>query len=313
MQGSQPPDPHKYLPWEQSSLAVLGDSGLLRLGAATEANFRILGLRRAGGDRLARAIRRFAECRKLSAANPARFRGLATAYAEAGRVVVEHYLMSRVLRDRPTMLSDAVAGKLQASLGGADRPSEDRNPIARNTQFEMYVFTLLVLGGCYVRVDEPDLRTTFGDEIIGIAAKRVASPRKLIVRSQEAAGQLSNQGLRGFIALNMDQQVTLPTPPADSIPAEQRGARFNAAMQPLFKVERALCANPAVIGMLVFLRCTFQMDASAKSESLNEYFVQVREFTNGDGPSDEARSFFERLFEGCRAASRLLSLALDSS
>ena len=41
-------------------------------------------------------------------------------------------------------------------LSGADVPDTERNPLARNTQFELYVGAYLTMGGVRVGIGEPD-------------------------------------------------------------------------------------------------------------------------------------------------------------
>jgi hypothetical protein len=133
-------------------------------------------------------------------------------------------------------------------LSGADTEDDDRNPRARNTQFELYVAATLIMGDVGVRLAEPDLRLEYFGEEVGIAAKRVRSLKQLIRRAKDGAEQLRRSGVRGFVALNVD--VILKTDGQGLITTEQLDERIVA----LRDVDDVLSQEPGVIGSLAFGR-----------------------------------------------------------
>lgn len=86
---------------------------------------------------------------------------------------------------------------------------EGRDGRPRNVQFELTVATNFRLASCAVYDGEPDILLLFGQETVGIAAKRVRSlnPTQLRKRAKEAAEQIDNSEMRGWVALNLDARV----------------------------------------------------------------------------------------------------------
>ncbi len=95
---------------------------------------------------------------------------------------------------------------LNLAVLGADKEHVDSNPKARNTQFELFVAALLVLGGAEVISGEPDLRLLYWGRHVGIAAKRVRSTShdQIEKRILEGARQLGKNRLEGFVAINIE-------------------------------------------------------------------------------------------------------------
>jgi hypothetical protein len=113
-------------------------------------------------------------------------------------LIVEHLLPAAPPAD-PVMLA-----KLKHILGGAALPSEDANPLARSTQFELYVAALCARGGLPVKFREPDCIVTAAGVRLGIAAKRAGGPQvhRLFV---QATSQLRKAKLDGVVALSFDR------------------------------------------------------------------------------------------------------------
>jgi hypothetical protein len=84
--------------------------------------------------------------------------------------------------------------KLQKLLGGPDVPNDKAETKAQDYQFEFFVASLVRLGGVLgVHAGEPDIRIQFGNQAIGIAAKRVSSRQQLIKRIRKAIDQTEAQ------------------------------------------------------------------------------------------------------------------------
>jgi hypothetical protein len=86
-------------------------------------------------------------------------------------------------------------------LSGAPTPTDDRNHLARNTQFELYVADLFTMGDVSAKLGEPDILLDYCGSVCGVAAKRVRSLRQAVRRADEAADQLKSHQLRGFVAV----------------------------------------------------------------------------------------------------------------
>ncbi|MDE0258558.1 MAG: hypothetical protein OXR82_09270 [Gammaproteobacteria bacterium] len=95
--------------------------------------------------------------------------------------------------------------KMQRMLDDPLVPSGQQSP-GRDVQFELLLAAMFHLGGAEVVTGEPDLRITYREETIGVAAKRITSLNSstLSTRVREAVRQINGSRLRGWIALNLD-------------------------------------------------------------------------------------------------------------
>jgi hypothetical protein len=153
--------------------------------------------------------------------------------------------------------------KIAEIIRGAD-VGEGRDSRARDSQFELATAAQLRLGGVGVYGGEPDLLIDFGNERVGIAAKRVRSPRSdtLDQRVESAVSQIQRSGLRGFIALNIDQRFAEGDLPYDR-------PEMLRAMHDIFEsVSRYRNAHrhPEVLGVMVFGYTTRLITSSDSSE-----------------------------------------------
>jgi hypothetical protein len=113
------------------------------------------------------------------------------------------------------------------ALNGADLEEEDANPVARNTQFELYVAAALTAGDLPNVIGEPDIVLRFRNELLGVAAKRVQSMSKLATRGREAVKQICRHRdakaiSRGIVALNVDLPALGQGPPAGLLDGSRR-------------------------------------------------------------------------------------------
>ncbi len=95
--------------------------------------------------------------------------------------------------------------KLREVLGGAPLPSQDANPHARNTQFELYVAALFQRAGIPTLLREPDGIITAGSVRLGVAAKRPGGPKHVRRLVRDGAKQLRDVGLPGIVAISLDR------------------------------------------------------------------------------------------------------------
>ena len=124
---------------------------------------------------------------------------------EAFRTLVESFFIVRAADPGDPTQRDS----LPRLLEGAETPGRDANPKARSTQFELFVYSLLRLGGVSgVSMGEPDIRIQACTEFLGLAVKRLTSPAALEKRVKEAAGQIRDSGASGLIVLGLDPFVT---------------------------------------------------------------------------------------------------------
>lgn len=102
--------------------------------------------------------------------------------------------------------------KLEEMFGGGLSADDSH---ARNTQYELYVPALFVIGQFDVRRGSPDSQVRIFDEYLGVEAKRIRSTnsdtlrRTLSRAARQVVGQSSSQIIevvqyRGLIAINLD-------------------------------------------------------------------------------------------------------------
>lgn len=120
---------------------------------------------------------------------------------EAHRTLAESYVITSAL-DQPDETLRATLARL---LQGHDSANGDSRSTPRDMQFELLIAALMKLGGIPdVVMGEPDIRFHLGAQVLGVAAKRVRSRRKLRERVGEALRQLEQNSMDGIIALNVD-------------------------------------------------------------------------------------------------------------
>src|SRR5256712_12658912 len=101
----------------------------------------------------------------------------------------------------PPPADPVVHRKLRLVLGGAALPGADANPLARNTQFELYVAALFQRAGIPTLLREPDGILTMGAVRLGVAAKRPGGPAHVARLVRHGAKQLRKAGAGGVHAL----------------------------------------------------------------------------------------------------------------
>jgi hypothetical protein len=199
---------------------------------------------------------------------------------------------------------------LRYLLEGAPDASDDTNPLPRSKQFELYVAAWLATGRAEVRSGEPDLRLLYYGTYLGIAAKRLQTTGtvRLLKIMKEGGKQLAQQGMRGFVALNLDAYM-------DSLDStavgEDLGASFNASVAEAHRQMLRLNDRPAVIGvMLLGYRCDW-LFGDGRPTLRWVYPFQVYAFSDLE-PVDRFREYFEthfrpRLQDGLRTVLALVS------
>ena len=209
---------------------------------------------------------------------------------EAHWTILEQYIIARSLGRPGRRLSHAQLAKLEAMLSGADTEDDDRNPFARNTQFELYAGAILIMGDVKTWLAEPDSRFDYLGLEVGLAAKRIRSPKQLIKRAKEAVQQIKASGILGFVAMNVDVLVkAVGSDPTGSHLLDERLVAIN-------EVDGLLSQHEEVVGSLIFARDAywqFGADRPAISVSSTHRFAVYSQ-----SPAEKTRG--ERFWSGAR-------------
>lgn len=187
-------------PWELGGPVESGPSGGIAAADWTLRRLEELGVRIPPGNRLVQARRLLAEVNSGKPPLTPSDERVLKRVAEAQRTVTEQYIIARAVRQAGSPTSQ----KLEEMLGGPEVEEHEKNPIARNTQFELYVTAMLAMGGATVTLAEPDALMLFDSEEVGVAAKRLSSPKQLRRRLEEGVKQIERSHRRGFVAMNVD-------------------------------------------------------------------------------------------------------------
>ena len=139
----------------------IGASGFISAAEWTQRRLEAFAVPQPAGNRLtkAHALIRDANERRIilrSDDEPALDR-----VTEAQWTILEQYIVARALGAPGRVLHPIQLSKLEMMLSGADTEDEDKNPLARNTQFELYAGATLVMGDVRTRLAEPDLRADY--------------------------------------------------------------------------------------------------------------------------------------------------------
>lgn len=127
----------------------------------------------------------------------------------AHRLAWETFLIvAAALEDRRNNASPYTPERLKTFVRGP-LEGQGQNDGPRDVQFELIIATHFRLASCAVYDGEPDILLRFGQETVGIAAKRVRSlkPMQLRRHAKKAAEQIDNSKMRGWVALNLDTRV----------------------------------------------------------------------------------------------------------
>jgi hypothetical protein len=157
------------------------------------------------------------------------------------------------------------------------------------------VYALLLMGGTTVRIAEPDLRFQYGTEEVGIAAKRLSSPKQLLKRVLAAAKQIERNGDRGFIAVNVDRFVVDMGGPRHAENVIDRGRRYGEKVSPLDGLARRFADRPQVLGIMNFgYSYHWEFDGPIPRYSAG-FFRQTVRFSDTEADVQLAETFFAAL------------------
>ena len=208
---------------------------------------------------------------------------------EAGRTVTEMYVATHGVSGVP---EPEVAEKVREAGKGADRSEDESYHHARNIQFELYLHGLFHAGGVDIVLQEPpDLVIHYGNEQVGIAAKRVWSPNQAHKRLSDAARQIADSGLRGIIAINVERYLDGIGTSAD---LDEKGREFNAHVARLRGQLPYLEKKEHVIGLLA-VGTAFEWDPTSAPPRLHmSNFTQMLLIANDEREETFGNYFWER-------------------
>jgi hypothetical protein len=288
------PNPPNASGWQISPHRPLPPSGAVAAADWTLDRLATLGVTAPPGNRLQRARNLLSKVNAqpdLIAHGDDRFRRLV---AEAQRTIYEQYIITRTSAGRTDVVSDTHRAKLEQMLSGADLPEDDKNFLARNTQFELYSAAMFGMGQVPIGHAEPDFQFEFlNGEVVGLAAKRISSPKQLRTRVKEGIEQIKNAGVRGFVAVNVEVYTR-------SIRLEEeeskRGDQFNSAIQALHDVFDEFKDDPHFLGIINFGHVLEWDDTGAKPILGMHDFRQFGVVSEDDDYEAQAIEFVDTLW-----------------
>lgn len=243
-----------------------------------------------GGNRLERAKALIEDVNERRVVLAADNSALLDQVNEAQWTIIEQYIIGRSLGRPGRQLDPVHLRKLEEMLSGADVVGADRNPLARNTQFELYVAAYLTMGDVRVRIAEPDLEMDYLGVRCGVAAKRVQSVLQATRRAREAADQIASSGIRGFVAVNVDVLLArIDEGPDPETTLEER-------LQIVNEVEAEMAQREQMIGTITFGRdAIWDFRGERPSVQLSH---SIRNAIHPRYEHDErvGREFFDRVF-----------------
>lgn len=234
--------------WEPSSdISVSPSRTMARADWAID-RYRKLGVSQPPGNRLEESRRFLAQFAGRKAPFDSTDDEFLRRIEECTQTCFEHYLIARSTGPSSGNLPPEIVRKLEESLTGAEVADEEVNSPGRDTQFELFMRALLVMGDVRVWIAEPDLKFLYNGQEVGLAAKRVKRPRKLRQRFNEAVRQIERSGVRGFVGVNADLLVRHLGSEGH---AAELGARFEERLKALKRIDEDFVSHPLVIGRLV--------------------------------------------------------------
>lgn len=237
-------------PWTVGSPIPLSPSAAVAGADWAIDRYRNMGIcQRHGGDRLQRARDFLAQYSGTNAVLESSDEELLHRIVESTQTCFEHYLIARSTGTVSGKLAPELTRKLEESLTGEEVADKEMNSPGRDTQFELFVRAMLVMGGVSVWIAEPDLRFLYNGREVGLAAKRVKRPKKLRRRFRDAVDQIERTGHSGFVAVNADLLVRdLGSEGSDA----EIGARFQERLDALKWIDKEFGSHSLVMGRLVF-------------------------------------------------------------
>jgi len=248
-----------------------------------------LGVRHPPGSRLEESRSFLAEFAGRKAPFDAADEELLHRIAECTQTCFEHYLIARSTGTIAGNLSSEMLRKLEKSLTGDEVADGEVDSPGRDTQFELFMHALLVMGDIPVWIAEPDLRFLYNGEEVGLAAKRVKRPGQLRPRFNEAVKQIESSSVRGFVGVNADLLVRYLGSEGH---AAEIGARFEERLKALKRIDEDFVSHPLVIGRLVFGTDTIWDLGKDRPTLEGSRFHDYRVYAKSEEEATAAERFF---------------------
>ncbi len=179
---------------------------------------------------------------------------------------------------------------LKLVSGPAHIRRESKHSPAHDFQFEAFVAAIAELSGYSVRFEEPDLVVSEGSEcVLGIAAKRVRSPRRAEARCREAVKQIQSATVPGLVAL--DLSLALYPGKCVNTNDPEGAVLFAKAVADQFVQRNArwlnrVCSAKDVLGLLVHV----QLPALNLAHPVSPQLLTTMRWTLVPSPADERSS-----------------------
>jgi len=248
------------------------------------------------GNRIEQAIRLTDEANASSDALREQPEAELYRFREAFRTLLESFIIVHTIYDRPRQTAWYNDEMLSRLLRGASTEKDDKNPHARNTQFELLVAASLVLGGADIRQEEPDFSMLFHGKRVGIAVKRVRSLKTETLRSElvDAARQIRDSTRIGFVAANLDSRINELDTSSD---LDRLGKSFHEQVSVAHDTMHEISEREAVIGYM-FYGSWFGWALDGEMPRL-EFHVpaQIRCFTTNAAQTARCFEFFGPLHQ----------------
>lgn len=212
---------------------------------------------------------------------------------EALRTLWEAFFIMHAALDRKWQRDPFPNELLRYMLKGAPIAQGESNPDARAKEFELYVAAMFAAARADVQAGEPDLRFLYHGEYLGVAAKRVRSVEidTLVKDMRDGGDQIARQGLRGFLALNLDAYL-------DSlditVAGEALGASFNRSVEAAHGELLRLTYRPIIGVMILGNRVEWVFDEAKPSIRWTSP-TQVLGFSELE-PEERFREYFDTHF-----------------
>ena len=215
--------------------------------------------------------------------------------AEAQLVIKQHYLIARSMSNRKGEIDPQRQKMLEVMLGGRDVEDGEKNQIARNTQFELWIASLLTMGGAKVNLAEPDVRLLHEGRDVGIAVKRLASPRieALIERVKEAESQIRAHGGDGFVAVNVDS-IVKRRDQIDELTAERK--QYERFSKKAVELNGSVRVGESLLGLLYFGTTVEWFYGDTRPQFRLYNFHSARTIDDGSGESRMWKNCFHDVF-----------------
>lgn len=219
---------------------------------------------------------------------------------EAERIVGEFYFIGRTLLAHSNVQGHIINAKLDGMMAGTFSRIGLMPDQPRDTQFELLLYCVCLQGSLPIAWGEPDFITWFGDEKIGLAAKRVGSTdgRRVRARLNGAIDQIARSGLRGLVVMNMDSATSSMGPPDASGPLPSRGDEFDRHIATLRRAyeNRKMC--PELLGVIVFGLARHVQNSGNVSHALIDYFCKTIGVADSEEEWQTAQTFWRSIEHG---------------